>query len=153
MSTNSFEEINELCNINIFLKYEDNDDFNPDSKEKDKYKLLIKLNDSIINSSEEISNQKIQEVLTRFSNNVEGFDKYRKYFINNTRLVDILNKLENIINNIIEFVNYIKLYKIENNISFEFDIKIALKELLYTKLGNIINDESNMISELKVLKI
>ena len=126
MSTNSFEEINELCNINIFLKYEDNDDFNPDSKEKDKYKLLIKLNDSLINSNEEISNQKIQEVLTRFSNNVDGFDKYRKYFINNTRLVNILNKLENIINNIIEFVNYIKLYKIENNISFEFDIVISL---------------------------
>ena len=155
MSSNSFEEINELCNINIFLKYEGSDDFNSDSKEKGKfkYKLLIKLNDSLINSNEEISNQKIQETLERFSNIVEGFDEYKNYFKNNSRLEPILNKLADIINNILGSINYIKLRKIENNLSFEFDIIIVCKEILYTLLGNIINEESNLISELKILKI
>ena len=155
MSSNSFEEINELCNINIFLKYEGSDDFNSDSKEKGKfkYKLLIKLNDSLINSNEEISNQKIQETFERFSNIVEGFDEYKNYFMNNSRLEPILNKLADIINNILGSINYIKLRKIENNLSFEFDIIIVYKEILYTILGNTINDESNLVSELKILKI
>ena len=153
MSSNSFEEINELCNINIFLNSEGSDDFNPDSKEKDKYKLLIKLNDSLINSIEEISNQTIQETLERISKNVEGFDEYKNYFMNNSRLEPILNKLADIINKIIESINYIKLRKIEKNLLFEFDIIIVYKEILYTLLGSIINEESNLISELKVLKI
>ena len=153
MSSNSFEEINELCNINIFLNYEGSDDFNPDSKEKDKYKLLIKLNDSFINSIKEISNQTIQETLERIYKNVEGVDEYKNYFMNNSRLEPILNKLADIINKFIGSINYIKLRKIEKNLSFEFDIIIVYKEILYTLLGSIINEESNLISELKVLKI
>jgi len=125
MSTNTFEEIDELCNINIFLKLEGNKDFNSGSKEKGLYKLLIKLNDSLINSNEEISNQKIQETLKKFSGLVEGFDQYKNILINNSRLEPILNELAIIINKFIENTHYFKLSKIENNLSFEFDIVIS----------------------------
>ena len=156
MSTNSFEEINELCNNNIFLKYEGSDDLNKDFKEQNKYKLLIKFNDSLINSNEEISNQKIQETIVRFSNIIEGFSQYKDYFMNNSRFEPILNKLADIFNKTIEIINYIKLIKFrkfETHLSFEFDIIIIYKEIIYTNLVNAINDESNLISELKVLKI
>ena len=152
MSSNSIDEVNELCNINIFLKCE-GDNVHPGNKRKDKYKLLIKFNDSLIIQNEEISNQKIQEELTKISNDVEGFDKYKNYFLDNSRLEPCLNKLADIINKIIEHINYIKLNRIENNLSYEFDIKFVQKEIAYAKLINIKNDESNQISELKVLKI
>ena len=148
ISANSIEEINELCNANKFLNYEEN---NPVNKNKeDKYKLLIIFNDSLIIQNEEISNQKIQEALTKISSNVEGFDKYKNYFMNNSRLEPCLNKLADIINIIIENIKHIKLYKFENNLSYEFDIKFIQKEIAYTKLINIKNDESNQISELNV---
>ena len=154
MSANSIEEINELCNKNRFLLSEGNNISNPDDKDRDQYKLLIKFNDSLINSNEEISNQKIQEALTKISNsNIEGFDIYKDYFMNNSRLEPILNKLVDIINKIIDNINYVKLSKIETNLSYEFDIKFVQKEIAYTKLINIKYDESNHISELKVLKL
>ena len=152
MSSNSIDEVNELCNINIFLKFE-GDNVHPGNKRKDKYRLLIKFNDSLIIQNEEISNQKIQEELTKISNDVEGFDKYKNYFLDNSKLEPCLNKLADIINKIIEHINYIKLNRIENNLSYEFDIRFVQKEIAYAKLINIKNDESNQISELKVLKI
>ena len=65
---------------------------------------------------------------------------------------DFIQKVIDIINKIIENIR-IKLNKIENNLLFEFDIKFIQKNIAYTKLINIKNDESNQISELKVLKI
>ena len=152
ISSNSLEEINELCNKIVFLKCEGNKDGNLEDKNIDGYKLLIKFNDPLIISNEEISNQKIQEKLNIISSNVDGFDHYKNYFMNNSRLEPYLNKLIDIINKIIENIR-IKLNKIENNLLFEFDIKFIQKNIAYTKLINIKNDESNQISELKVLKI
>jgi ABC-type multidrug transport system ATPase subunit len=159
MSTNSLDEINELCNTNIFLKSEENNDGNSGDKKKIKnknkykYKLLIKFNDSLIIDNEDISNQKIQETLTKISSNVEGFDKYKNYFMNNSRLEPCLSKLADIFDKIIQHINHIKLSKIENNLLYVFDIIFVQKEIAYTKLIYIKDDESNHISELKVLKI
>mgnify|MGYP002625422412 CR=1 FL=1 len=151
MASNSFEEIKELCNIIIYLK----DEGYPSIKipKEFEYKLLIKFNDSLINSNEEISNQNIQEVLTKISSIVGGFDKYKNYFMNNSKLEPYLNKLIDIINKIIINLDYIELSRIENNYSYEFDIKFIQKNIVYAKLINIKNDESNHISELNVLKI
>jgi len=56
-------------------------------------------------------------------------------------------------NKIIENVNFIKLTKIGDNLSFEFDIEFIQKRIVYTKLINIANNKSNLISEFKILKM
>ena len=152
MSTNSLEEINKLCDKKIFLNYEKDNNAKSDFENREIYKLLIKFNDSFI-SNEEISNQKIQETLTKISIIVEGFDDYKNYFLDNVRLEPYLNKLVDIINKIIENINYIKLNKIGKDLSFEFNIEFIQKRIVYTKLINIAKNKSNLISEFKVLNI
>ena len=152
MSTNSLEEINKLCDKKIFLNHEKDNDTKSDFENREIYRLLIKFNDSFI-SNEEISNQKIQETLTKISIIVEGFDNYKNYFLDNVRFEPYLNKLVDIINKIIENINYIKLNKIGKDLSFEFNIEFIQKRIVYTKLINIAKNKSNLISEFKVLKI
>ena len=73
--------------------------------------------------------------------------------MDNVRFEPYLNKLVDIINKIIENINYIKLNKIGKDLSFEFNIEFIQKRIVYTKLINIAKNKSNLISEFKVLNI
>jgi len=154
ISANSLEDIFELCDRNIILNAQRYDDVdrNSDFENIEIYKLFIKFNNSL-NSKEEISNQTIKETLIEISMYIEGFDAYTNYFLDNIRLEPYLKKLLDIINKIIENINFIKLTKIGDNLSFEFDIEFIQKRIVYTKLINIANDKSNLISEFKILKM
>ena len=93
MSANSINEIKELCNKNIFLKCERNKDCNSKDQNIGQCKFLIKFNDSLIISNEEISNYKIHEESIKISSGVVGFDIYKNQFMNNSRLEPYLCKL------------------------------------------------------------
>ena len=161
ISNYSFEEESELCDR--FYSFDSSglkQDKNIKNKKDNEYKLIIKFSSSIINIDETISTEKIQETYNKIKKIVRhNINVDEESILNNTKIEPCLNALLYIINNILKYINNIKLNKNENDLTYKLNInmvsnehkKIVYLELL--KMKYVDKNISKKISEIIILKV